>query len=61
MTRQSTQQGVMLLEELRENVSELRALGIEPDGAVVTNYASRRDVLGRDELRFAAVRPSGKV
>lgn len=57
----SMPQNSMLLEELRENVNELRVLGIEPDGAVVTNYSSRRDVLGREELRFAAVRPGGNV
>jgi hypothetical protein len=57
----SLPQNTMLLEELRENVAELRALGIEPAGAVVTNYSSNRDVLGKEELRFAAVRPSGKT
>jgi hypothetical protein len=57
----SLPQNTMLLEELRENVNELRALGLEPAGAIVTNYSSRRDVLGKEELRFAAIRPSGRV
>jgi uncharacterized protein involved in exopolysaccharide biosynthesis len=48
------QQGIAR-EELQQALAGLRQRGIEPRGAIVTNYSPQRDVLGKRELRQVAV------
>jgi hypothetical protein len=55
----SVPQGSCRLDELRDAIEELRDLGLEPQGVVVPNYSSRRDILGTEELRYTAIRPAG--
>lgn len=57
----SMPQNSLRLDELQDAATDLIRDGMPLVGTVVTNYSSRRDILGRQELHFVAVPPGSRV
>jgi uncharacterized protein involved in exopolysaccharide biosynthesis len=52
-------QGGATRTEIDDTLARLQGLGLSIRGVVVTNYSTARDPLGREELPYVAVTPSG--